>query len=65
MPCDVLLAIEEWQALYCAIHHCPPPLTSHPCWARPYAGLRSSAGLWGAAAATNQGPKRCGVAFNI
>src|SRR6266581_9438312 len=25
MPCDVLLAIEEWQALYCAIHHCPTP----------------------------------------
>ncbi|MEE9149917.1 MAG: IS4 family transposase [Candidatus Tectomicrobia bacterium] len=25
MPCDVLLEIEEWQALYCAIHHCPTP----------------------------------------
>jgi Transposase DNA-binding/Transposase Tn5 dimerisation domain len=25
IPCDVLLAIEEWQALYCAIHHCPTP----------------------------------------
>jgi Transposase DNA-binding/Transposase Tn5 dimerisation domain len=25
MPCDVLLAIEEWQALYCAIHSCPTP----------------------------------------
>jgi hypothetical protein len=25
MPCDVLLAVEEWQALYCAIHHCPIP----------------------------------------
>lgn len=25
MPCRVLLAIEEWQALYCAIHHCPTP----------------------------------------
>ena len=23
--CDVLLEIEEWQALYCAIHHCPTP----------------------------------------
>ena len=25
MSCDVLLDIEEWQALYCAIHHCPIP----------------------------------------
>jgi hypothetical protein len=30
MPCDVLLAIEEWQALYCAIHHCPTPPESPP-----------------------------------
>jgi hypothetical protein len=29
MPCDVLLEIEEWQALYCAIHHCPTP-PEHP-----------------------------------
>jgi hypothetical protein len=28
LPCTVLLALEEWQALYCAIHHTPtPPLT--------------------------------------
>jgi hypothetical protein len=25
MPCDVLLALEEWQALYGALHHCPTP----------------------------------------
>ena len=25
LPCDVLLALEAWQALYCAIHHCPTP----------------------------------------
>jgi len=30
MPCDVLLDIEEWQALYCAIHHCPTPPDSPP-----------------------------------
>ena len=30
MPCDVLLAIVEWQALYCAIHHCPTPPDSPP-----------------------------------
>ena len=30
MPCDVLLALEEWQALYCAIHHCPTPPESPP-----------------------------------
>jgi len=30
MPCDVLLAIEEWQALYCAIHHCPTPPDQPP-----------------------------------
>jgi Transposase DNA-binding/Transposase Tn5 dimerisation domain len=30
ISCDVLLAIEEWQALYCAIHHCPIPPASPP-----------------------------------
>jgi hypothetical protein len=30
LPCDVLLALEEWQALYCAIHHCPTPPDSPP-----------------------------------
>ena len=30
LPCDVLLEIEEWQALYCAIHHCPTPPESPP-----------------------------------
>ena len=30
IPCDVLLEMEEWQALYCAIHHCPTPPDSPP-----------------------------------
>src|SRR5499427_2332892 len=30
MPCSVLLEIEEWQALYCAIHHCPTPPAEPP-----------------------------------
>jgi hypothetical protein len=30
MPCSVLLEIEEWQALYGAIHHCPTPPESPP-----------------------------------
>ena len=30
MPCHVLLEIEEWQALYCAIHHCPTPPEEPP-----------------------------------
>jgi hypothetical protein len=30
MPCDILLEIAEWQALYCAIHHCPTPPESPP-----------------------------------
>jgi hypothetical protein len=30
MPCSVLLEIEEWQALYCAIHHCPTPPACPP-----------------------------------
>ena len=30
MSCDVWLEIEEWQALYCAIHHCPIPPDSPP-----------------------------------
>ena len=30
LPCAVLLEIEEWQALYCAIHHCPTPPDEPP-----------------------------------
>jgi hypothetical protein len=30
MPCSVLLEIEEWQALYCAIHACPTPPAAPP-----------------------------------
>jgi hypothetical protein len=30
MPCNVLLDIEEWQALYCAIHHCSTPPEEPP-----------------------------------
>jgi len=30
MPCSVLLEIEEWQARYGAIHHCPTPPASPP-----------------------------------
>lgn len=30
MSCEVLLEIEEWQALYCAIHECPVPPESPP-----------------------------------
>src|SRR4029077_11833803 len=30
MPCSVRLEIEAWQALYCAIPHCPPPPDSPP-----------------------------------
>jgi hypothetical protein len=30
MSCEVLLEIEEWQALYCAIHECPTPPESPP-----------------------------------
>jgi Transposase Tn5 dimerisation domain len=30
ISCDLLLAIEEWPALYGAIHHCPTPPASPP-----------------------------------
>jgi Transposase DNA-binding/Transposase Tn5 dimerisation domain len=30
LPCTVLLALEEWQALYCAIHHTPTPPATPP-----------------------------------
>jgi hypothetical protein len=30
MPCSVLLEIEEWHALSCAIHHCPTPPAAPP-----------------------------------
>jgi hypothetical protein len=30
VPCSVLLELDEWQALYCAIHHCPTPPEEPP-----------------------------------
>jgi hypothetical protein len=30
LPCTVLLAVEEWQALYCATHHTPTPPPTPP-----------------------------------
>jgi hypothetical protein len=31
MPCTAILQDDEWQALYCRIHHCPtPPATAPP-----------------------------------
>jgi Transposase DNA-binding/Transposase Tn5 dimerisation domain len=30
VPCTVLLVLEEWQALYCAIHHTPTPPATPP-----------------------------------
>jgi hypothetical protein len=30
LPCSVLLEIEEWQALYCVIHHCATPPEKPP-----------------------------------
>ena len=30
LPCTVLLALEEWQALYCTIHHTPTPPATPP-----------------------------------
>jgi len=30
LPCTVLLALEEWQALYCATHHTPTPPPTPP-----------------------------------
>ena len=30
MPCDILLELEEWQALYCYIHNTKTPPTQPP-----------------------------------
>jgi Transposase Tn5 dimerisation domain len=30
MPCSVRLALDEWHALSCAIHHCPTPPEEPP-----------------------------------
>ena len=65
MPCSVLLAIEEWQALYCAIHHCPTPPEQPPSLGQAVRWIAQLGGLGGAAVATNREPRRCGVAFNI
>jgi hypothetical protein len=47
MPCSVLLEIEEWQALYCAIHHCPTPPAEPPTLGEAVRWLAQLGGLVG------------------
>jgi hypothetical protein len=44
LPGTVLLALEEWHALYCATHPPPRPRPPHPPYKRPCSGLPG----WGA-----------------
>ena len=64
MPCSVWLDLDEWQALYCAIHQYHLGLRGAPRWSKRCTGLPNSV-LLGGAAVTSRGRKRCGGAFNI
>jgi hypothetical protein len=47
MPCNVLLESEEWQALYCAIHHCPTPPERPPSLGQAVRWIAQLGGLGG------------------
>ena len=64
LPCSVLLDLEEWQALYCAIHQCPTPPEEPPSLGQAVRWIAQLAALLDGAAVTSRGPKRCGGAFN-
>ena len=45
LPCTVLLAVEEWQALHCATHHTPTPPPRLPHCTRSCNGLPAWVGF--------------------
>ncbi len=47
MPCNVLLEIEEWQALYCAIPQCPTPPEAPPALAQAVRWIAQLGGVVG------------------
>ena len=65
LSCTVLLALEEWQALYCAIHHTPTPPPTPPTLQQAGAGLPAWAAFWRGAAMASRARRCCGKAFNI
>lgn len=47
LPCSVLLDLDEWQALYCAIHQCPTPPEEPPSLAQAVHWLAQLGGFVG------------------
>ena len=65
VPCSVLLALEEWQAPYWAIHHCTTPPPEPPSLGQAVQWIARWAVLWADVAATNRARRCCGGVFNI
>ena len=65
MPCDVLWELEAWQALECAIHHCPPPPDRPPSLGEAVRWIAQLGGFGGRRRGDHQGLRRCGVACHM
>lgn len=57
IPCSVLLEIEEWQALYCAIHQCPTPPDEPPSLAQAVHWIAQLGGFVGRRRRDQPGPE--------
>jgi Transposase DNA-binding/Transposase Tn5 dimerisation domain len=57
MSCEVLLEIAEWQALYCAIHHCPIPPESPPTLGEAVGWIAQLGGFVGRRRSDQPGPE--------
>ena len=56
-PCSVLLDPEEWQALYCAIHRVPQPLSEPPSLAQVVQWIAQLGGFVGRRRRDHPGPE--------
>jgi hypothetical protein len=57
LPCSVRLELEEWQALYCAIHQCPPPPDEPPSLAQAVHWIAQLGGFVGRRRRDQPGPE--------
>lgn len=57
MSCEVLLELAEWQALSCAIHHCPIPPDSPPTLGEAVGWIAQLGGFIGRRRSDHPGPE--------
>jgi hypothetical protein len=65
LPCTVLLALEEWQALYCATHHTPTPPPTPPTLHEAVQWIARLGGFLTRPGDGEPGGRSCGAGFSI